>query len=170
MQRTEGAAGILVHISHDNSVLTGQVVAIDSRGDCAGLLQSFCGRFLRRPHLALEVIAEHVDARVLVAVNCKLQAVTAEDTAVRSRHQIEDMRDEVCHVVAGEAANIDSARVIGTVNGDIFAVRRGGDTAVENAQHLHAFDFDCAKNVRVDKVHYQRGIHALLVAEILEAG
>lgn len=71
-------------------------------------------------------------------------------------------------MIAGEAANVDSPRVIGTVDGDLLAVRRRGDAAVENTQRFHAFDFDCAKNVSIDGIHYQRDIHALLVAEILE--
>jgi hypothetical protein len=40
---------------------------------------------------------------------------------------------------------------------------------IEHPQRFHAFDFNRAKNVCVDGIYYQRGIHALLVAEILES-
>jgi hypothetical protein len=50
----------------------------------------------------------------------------------------------------------------------IYSLYDVGAAAVENTQRFYALDFDGAKNVSVDGIHYQRGIHALLVAEILE--
>ncbi|WON73777.1 hypothetical protein [Nitrosospira sp. Is2] len=47
MQRTEGAAGILVHISHDNNVLTGHVVAIENRIEQRSKLTDFIQQFRR---------------------------------------------------------------------------------------------------------------------------
>jgi hypothetical protein len=68
-----------------------QIVAVKDCRHRTGLLQSFLGRFIRCPHLALEVITEHV-----YAVSLSRSIASSSQSRLKMRrlvpgHEIENL-------------------------------------------------------------------------------